>query len=82
MKRIVLYLKIKIVSLKKHHDGEFIIEKSRKLSRYRKKHVINTTKKKIVKAPSIHTFLKNDIHLICRVEFHSVLNSWWCGICT
>ena len=49
MKCIVLYLKIKIVSLKKHHDGEFIIEKSRKLSRYRKKHVINTTKNFFVK---------------------------------
>ena len=47
MKRIVSYLKIKIVSLKKHHDGDFIIEKSRKLSRYRKKH--NKYKKKIVK---------------------------------
>ena len=48
MKRIVSYLKIKIVSLKKHHDGDFIIEKSRKLSRYRKKH--NKYKNKIVKA--------------------------------
>ena len=58
MKRIVyIYLNIKIVSLKKHHDGEFMIEKSRKLSRYRKKHVINTTKK-IVKEPSYTYFFK------------------------
>ena len=51
MKRIVSYLKIKIVSLKKHHDGDFIIEKSRKLSRYRKKH--NKYKKR-----HLRTFLK------------------------